>query len=127
MLGQNRCFLFLPVGIEAPNELIFDGTFGIIETHITPKLTGKRVSIVKEKQYASDEIKMAELQDDQLELVAGGTGMEEEEEIPTFEDEWAAHEAFCAGKRCITCDGCGRSIVIESVGLTICRFCGRQY
>ena len=69
-----------------------------------------------------------ELDDERLELVSGGTDVEEEEEeIPTFEDEWAAYEALIAGKPCITCQGCGRTIVVGPNPVVTCVFCGRKH
>ena len=49
-----------------------------------------------------------ELTDELLEKVSGGTGVEEEDEdVPTYVDEWAAYEAIhCEGKECMICQ-CG--------------------
>ena len=51
--------------------------------------------------------KKLELTDELLEKVSGGTGVEEEDEVPTYVDEWAAYEAIhCEGKECMICQ-CG--------------------
>ena len=72
--------------------------------------------------------KKYELNDDLLEQVSGGTGVEEEEEdIPTYEDGNAALAALYAGKKCITCDGCGLLLCIEGQGIVTCPRCGRQH
>ena len=72
--------------------------------------------------------KKYELNDDLLEQVSGGTGVEEEEEdIPTYEDGNAALAALYAGKKCITCDGCGLLLCIEDKGIVTCPRCGRQH
>ena len=72
--------------------------------------------------------KKYELNDDLLELVSGGTGVEEEEEdVPAFEDGNAALAALYAGKKCITCDGCGLLLCIEGQGIVTCPRCGRQH
>lgn len=72
--------------------------------------------------------KKYELRDDLLEQVSGGTGVEEEEEdIPTYEDGNAALAALYAGKKCITCDGCGLLLCIEGQGIVTCPRCGRQH
>ena len=69
--------------------------------------------------------KKYELTDDQLNLVSGGTGVEED--IPTFEDENAALAALYAGKRCINCEGCGLLLCIEGSPIVTCPRCGRQH
>ena len=72
--------------------------------------------------------KKYELNDDLLEQVSGGTGVEDEEEdIPTYEDGNAALAALYAGKKCITCDGCGLLLCIEGQGIVTCPRCGRQH
>ena len=69
-----------------------------------------------------------ELNDDLLVQVAGGTGVEEEEEnVPTFEDGDAARAAFYAGKKCIYCEGCGLLLCIEGQPIVTCPRCGRQH
>ena len=56
------------------------------------------------KEFAMDK---QELADDMLEQVSGGTGVEEEEEeVPTYVDEWAAYEAIhCEGKEYTILEG----------------------
>ena len=72
--------------------------------------------------------KKYELNDDLLEQVSGGTGVEDEEEdIPTYEDGNAALAALYAGKKCITCAGCGLLLCIEGQGIVTCPRCGRQH
>ena len=72
--------------------------------------------------------KKYELNDDQLDQVAGGTGVEDEEEdIPTYEDGNAALAALYAGKKCITCAGCGLLLCVENQGIVTCPRCGRQH
>ena len=74
------------------------------------------------------ENKKIELNDDQLDQVAGGTGVEDEEEdIPTYEDGNAALAALYAGKKCITCAGCGLLLCVENQGIVTCPRCGRQH
>ena len=69
-----------------------------------------------------------ELVDDQLDLVSGGTDLEEEEEfLPTFEDGDAYLEALYAGRPCITCDGCGLSLPTDVQPIVTCPRCGRQH
>ena len=69
--------------------------------------------------------KKFEMTDDLLDKVSGGTGAEEEEEeIPTYVDEWAAYEAiYCAGKESYNCFDCGLQI---PVSVCICPRCGRR-
>ena len=58
-------------------------------------------------EWKKQPAKKQALTDDQLEQVSGGTGVEEEEEVPTYVDEWAAYEAIhCEGKECMICQ-CG--------------------
>ena len=70
--------------------------------------------------------KKFEMTDDLLDKVSGGTGVEEEEEeIPTYVDEWAAYEAiYCAGKESYNCFDCGLQI---PVSVCICPRCGRRH
>ena len=70
------------------------------------------------------------LNDDQLDQVAGGTDVEDEEEeenIPTFLDGDAALAALYSGKECIRCKGCGRLLCIELAPIVTCPRCGRQH
>ena len=72
--------------------------------------------------------KKYELNDNLLEQVSGGTGVEEEEEdIPTYMDENDALAVLYAGKRCINCAGCGLLLCIENRGIVTCPRCGRQH
>ena len=69
-----------------------------------------------------------ELTDELLEKVSGGTGVdEEEEELPGYDDVNDALAALYAGKKCITCDGCGLLLCIEGQGIVTCPRCGRQH
>ena len=71
---------------------------------------------------------IGELDDDQLDLVSGGTDLEEEEEcIPTFADGDAYLEALYAGRPCITCEGCGLLLPIDEQPIVTCPRCGRQH
>ena len=65
-----------------------------------------------------------ELTDELLEKVSGGTGVEEEEEVPTYVDEWAAYEAIhCEGKEYTICN-CGLRIPVT---VRNCPRCGRRF
>ena len=69
-----------------------------------------------------------ELDDDLLDIVSGGTGLEEEEEfVPTYEDGDAYLEALYAGRLCITCEGCGLLLPKDEQPIVICPRCGRQH
>ena len=70
--------------------------------------------------------KKYELNDDLLEQVSGGTGVDEEE-LPGYDDGNDALAALYAGKKCITCDGCGLLLCIEGQGIVTCPRCGRQH
>ena len=76
-----------------------------------------------------DENKKVELNDDLLEQVAGDTGVdeEEEEELLGYDDGNDVLAVLYAGKKCITCDGCGLLLCIEVQGLVTCPRCGRQH
>ena len=72
--------------------------------------------------------KKYELNDDLLEQVSGGTGVDEDEEgLPGYDDGNDALAALYAGKKCITCDGCGLLLCIEGQGIVTCPRCGRQH
>ena len=72
--------------------------------------------------------KKYELNDVLLEQVSGGTGVDEEEEVlPGYDDVNDALAALYAGKKCITCDGCGLLLCIEGQGIVTCPRCGRQH
>ena len=72
--------------------------------------------------------KKYELNDDLLEQVSGGTGIdEEEEELPGYDDGNAVLAELYAGKKCIICDGCGLLLCIEGQGIVTCPRCGRQH
>ena len=65
-----------------------------------------------------------ELTDELLEKVSGGTGVEEEEEVPTYVDEWAAYEAiYCEGKEYTICN-CGLRVPVT---VRNCPRCGRRF
>ena len=70
--------------------------------------------------------KKYELNDDLLEQVSGGTGVDEEE-LPGYDDGNAVLAELYAGKKCITCDGCGLLLCIEGAGIVTCPRCGRQH
>ena len=72
--------------------------------------------------------KKYELNDDLLEQVSGGTCVdEEEEELPGYDDGNDVLAELYAGKKCITCDGCGLLLCIEDKGIVTCPRCGRQH
>ena len=72
--------------------------------------------------------KKYELNDDLLEQVSGGTGVdEEEEELPGYDDGNDVLAELYAAKKCITCDGCGLLLCIEGQGIVTCPRCGRQH
>ena len=72
--------------------------------------------------------KKYELNDDLLEQVSGGTGVDkEEEELPGYDDGNDALAALYTGKKCITCAGCGLLLCVENKGSVTCPRCGRQH
>ena len=66
----------------------------------------------------------SEIDDEMLGQVAGGTDVgEEEENIPTYLDEWDAYVAIhCAGKECYNCIECK---LLLPVTVCVCPRCGR--
>ena len=73
-------------------------------------------------------LEIDELDDDLLDIVSGGTNLEEEEEfVPTYEDGDSYLEALYAGRPCITCEGCGLLLPIDVQPIVTCPRCGRQH